>query len=89
MSGIIFFFHAQSCVRHCLEAFFGNQFSGGAADTVCFVVNSGEGSLEMVDKLKLTLGKTGSGLALKGVCAFFESLEGGGCIRSAVAFVGA
>ena len=89
MSGVILFFDTKSGMRHGAEPFLGNQFARCPAYAVCFVIDSGKSSLEVVDKLKLSLGQTCGGFAFESIGTFLKSFECRGSIGGAVTFVGA
>lgn len=51
----LFCFDTEGSVGHSTKPFFGYQLTGFPADTVCFVFNSYQRSLEMLDEFKLAL----------------------------------
>lgn len=47
--------NAECCMRNCAQTFLGNKFTRFAAYSVCFVLNTDQCCLKMLDKLHLAL----------------------------------
>ena len=78
--------NAEGSVRNGTETFLGYKLAGGSADSVCLVLYSHQGGLEMLNELHLTLCQAAALLFAESGGTFFKHFECGRRIGHIIAF---